>query len=437
MKKSLLVLCVLVLLLVCHSIALAEETYVSGLFTYEIRGNGTVTILDYDWSRSKGDVHVPNMLDGRIVTAIADEAFAVPVNNGYYTNSVLVTLPDTVTQIGERAFFNAPVSSINITENLRSIGRGALTTHGPVHFNIVPNQKWYAVIDNALYEKSTKTLIAITGDASFLRIPEGIKTIGAYACYNGNRSDSIMHSMGISVPATVTTIEAYAFTNASLNGEWDALPYGFTGVKRLGEGCFQNVLFHDALILPAGLTSIPAYAFQNASFFEFVILPNSITSIGDYAFSKAHTNYKLLRFHDDPFSCVKGIDWGSSSDMSERIHAIVGDNLFPTSLLTLGSYAFYRTETVFGNDPYLTFSTWNPVVKLPDELETIGEFALSSCGIGTCVVPVSVYDIHPDAFDQSVATLQIEPGSYAEAFAQENGFRYTYAVEEDLDWLLN
>lgn len=445
MKKLVCIIMMIILILTTLPASASNER-ISGLFTYEIKGNGTAIITDFDWESNFGqDVYIPNMIDGYIVTTIGQNAFSTDSTEGF--NSVVVTMPDTVTTLEERAFFLAPVSAINITQKLRTIGSGALTTREGVQFNLAPNHQWFAIIDNALYEKSTKKLIAISGTEHFLNIPEGIKTIGAYACYNGRRSED--GSMGVYIPRSVSTIEEYAFANTfSLNGEYDS-GYGLEGLKSLGEGCFQGILFHDEFVLPDGITEIPAHAFESSTASEAFILPESIEKIGAYAFH-AFSLYGT---------------WGSSSGLSEEllaelevygyssedVEAIAADGnlemflmelgmeydgsdssnpaILPSNIKEIGEYCFYTSEGIFKEG----------TVVIPSAAETIGSNAFAKCGVTNCTLPFSVTEISHDAFDRERVTLKVEQNSYAEAFAQEWGYNYQYnnAVEDDLSWLYN
>lgn len=53
----------------------AEEERQSGLYTYRVRGNGTLTITKFDWYQNKGDIYIPNMIDGYTVTEIGARHF--------------------------------------------------------------------------------------------------------------------------------------------------------------------------------------------------------------------------------------------------------------------------------------------------------------------------------------------------------------------------
>lgn len=386
--------------------AFASNSRTSGLFTYEIKGNGTAIITDFDWKGNKyQDVYIPNMIDGYTVTTIGEGAFSCDEND-FFSELVVVTIPDTVTTLEEKAFFLAPVSAINIPQNLRTIGSGALTTKSGVQFNLVPQHQWFAIIESALYEKATKKLIAISGTEDSLNIPDGIKTIGAYACYNGKRTDEYFGSMKVYVPDSVTTIGEYAFANIALSCKYGE-EYGFAGVQVLGEGCFRDVLFHRPFTLPEGIKEIPAYAFESSSITGYFTLPNSIEEIGDYAFSSFRSDYQYFR--------------------SASVEDTSNTSTLPSNLKRVGNYAFYRSNEVF----------YQGEVILPDGVEFIGIQAFADCDVTNCVLPASITEISEDAFDRESVTLQVEQDCYAEAFAQEWGYNYTYGsgVEDDLSWL--
>ena len=144
--------------------ASADDIRTSGLYTYSIKGNGTVTITKYRWASSQGDIYIPSMIDGYTVTGIGDEAFAYSKKEPYplkhVEGAVIVQLPGTITTIGEKAFFCAPVTTVNIPASVKYIGAGAFGMCPITQFSMTEKNDNFAVIDGALYNKSTKTLIA-------------------------------------------------------------------------------------------------------------------------------------------------------------------------------------------------------------------------------------------------------------------------------------
>ena len=152
----------------------------SNLYTYSIKGNGTVSIVDYDWKNSSGDIYIPSMLDGYTVTTIGEEAFAK--GKDVNKNDVMVIIPDTITMIGEKAFYNSPISAVSIPASVQSIGKAAFAYCDITQFIVDQKQPNYTTVDGVLYDKRNKALLAhpqkrdISG-----KIPEGILTISEYA----------------------------------------------------------------------------------------------------------------------------------------------------------------------------------------------------------------------------------------------------------------
>ena len=103
MKKIISVLLCMVLLagsFSCLSLTtFAEETkHKSGIYTYKIN-NGEATITKIK-KKTKGDVIIPEFIDGYHVTCIATNAFS------YRYDITSVTIPDSVKEIKPRAFMS-------------------------------------------------------------------------------------------------------------------------------------------------------------------------------------------------------------------------------------------------------------------------------------------------------------------------------------------
>ena len=98
----------------------AEDVHESGDFLYEVKGNGSATITGY--TGEQADIILPATIDGYTITAIGDEAFACEEKAG---EAITITIPETVTSIGEKAFWNRHVQMINLPDKLETIGLGA------------------------------------------------------------------------------------------------------------------------------------------------------------------------------------------------------------------------------------------------------------------------------------------------------------------------
>ena len=115
-------LLVVVMVCACWTGVLAEdverETFTSGDYKYALLDDGTVEITDYK-GKAK-ELTIPDMLDGKKVSAIGNSAF-------YSCDSLTsVSIPDSVTSIGDRAFFCCiSLTSVTIPDSVTSIGDGA------------------------------------------------------------------------------------------------------------------------------------------------------------------------------------------------------------------------------------------------------------------------------------------------------------------------
>ena len=112
-------------------------------------------------------VQIAASYDGLPVTRIGDKAFA------YAASLQSVTIPDSVTRIGDSAFFYSSVSSVTIPDSVESIGQ---------------------------YAFSYSALTGIT-------IPAGVTSIGDYAFYNCAALTSAV------IPRSVTTIGNRVFAD--------------------------------------------------------------------------------------------------------------------------------------------------------------------------------------------------------------------------------
>lgn len=401
----------LTLMLLLTGIAFADSQRQSGDFTYELLNDGTVRILKYTGNFDK-DIHIPTFIDGYEVTVIGEEAFSCEDRDFPFGHEdVIVTLPDSITTLEEKAFYHGRVKQINIPANVKVIKPGALRMASSVTYNLSKGNSKYALIDGNLYDKQKKEFLSWCG-AEEVNIPNGIKSIASYAFSFGLRNDHSIYRPGncyIVIPDSVNVIGDYAFNNVSLqNGDQYGEPLHFSGVKSIGKGAFYKTYFFVGFILPHSVTTIPEYAFahieikDDSSWKDKIVLHDQVERIDAYAFYGAACS---MRFETDEMR-------------DNRLTRL------PENLKQIGEYAFKDSGAIFAEK-----------IALNENLISVGSGAFQT-RLKEVVLPTELYGLEDDIFNDDV-TLIVEEGSYQEMYARNEGYTYTYAnpAEDDLSWL--
>lgn len=301
-----LTLAVIVLWLFWASPARAQA---AGDYEYAIL-NGTASISGYQGEG--GNVAIPSSLGGVPVAGISAFAFA---NCGSIT---ALTIPDTVTSVGEGAFLGCTaLTSLTVGVNVRDMAARAFQ-----NCTALTNVFWnaaavggFAGTDQVFANAGTaKTGIRVVfGDSvetvpHYLFFAEGafpkisgvvlgshVKTIGCYAF-------PYCQSTSLVIPDQVRIVGDGAFSN----GGFSSLSIG-RGVEEIGKSAFFSCKELTAVTLPGsvtavgsgafrfcsalsqitlreGLEEIGVAAFANCPALATVTVPKSVTSIGDKAF---------------------------------------------------------------------------------------------------------------------------------------------------------
>lgn len=251
------------------------EVYTEGLEYEDTDGRLTVTGAgDYDGD----EIVIPSRIDGTPVTAVGEGAFE------NCENITAITIPDTVTYIGSRAFAGTSIAYIAIPSSVSEIGGqifsvcGNLTEvayncdYGPsesgVFFNIPSLEKVSfggTRVPGYICLNSVNLCEVVLGDS--------VTEIG-YRAFSG-----CMNLKEINIPAKVGVIGAEAFSGSGLTSV--SLPAAMTVIA---ERTFINCTYLKEVAIPYGVSSIGYMAFYRCSSLVSVTIPDSVMSIADEAF---------------------------------------------------------------------------------------------------------------------------------------------------------
>lgn len=168
---------------------------------------------------------------------------------------VSITIPDTVTSIGENSFYGC--------ESLESVYISDITSWCNISFgNSYSNPLYYA---DYLY---------LNGELiTELVIPGGVTTISDYAF-------SCKNIVKVTIPDSIISIGNYAFYRCS-NLESITIP---NSVTIIGKNAFYYCSSLESITIPNSVTIINENAFRYCSSLTSVNIPESVTEIGQNAF---------------------------------------------------------------------------------------------------------------------------------------------------------
>lgn len=146
-------------------------------------------------------------------------------NNMFWECSSLesVTFSSSITTITDNCFQDSDIKNINIPKTITTIGTGSFVSTNSLESITVDNDSNdFCSVDGVVFSKDMKTLVAYPAakaDTTY-SIPDSVNTIREAAFYN------YLKLTELTVPASVTSIEAYSFyvdtssaqTNMYFNG---------------------------------------------------------------------------------------------------------------------------------------------------------------------------------------------------------------------------
>jgi hypothetical protein len=341
-----------------------------GTYTIKIKatGNGT-TFSDSGWSSTITYTAEAGLLytlinDGTAYSVSKGTSFATVITippiysdlpvvaiptDGFkdYTNLTSITLPDSVTSIGQSAFDGCTsLTSITIGDRVTSIGGRAFS--------------------------ACRALTSIT-------IPDSVTSIGDQTFEN------CTHLTSITIPDNVESLGSSVFNGCT------RLTSAIIGdsVTSIGGSVFYGCRDLESVTIGDSVASIGEDAFTNCSSLRSVTIPDSVTSIGKFAF------YGCSGLTDITIPFVGATKTGTANTHFGYIFGMTDYNsprTIPTSLKTV-----IITGGNIGTNAFRGCSGLTSVT-IGNSVTGIGNNAFNGCGLNRVTIGNSVMRIGDNAF---------------------------------------
>ena len=343
----------------------------------------------------------------------------------YYMDDIKsVTIPDSVTSIGESAFQGCTsLTSITIPDSVTSIGNWAF--YGCTSLTSITVGNSVTSIGYSAFRGCT-SLTSVT-------IGNSVTSIGNLAFYD---CDSLT---SITIPDSVTSIGNYAFQGCtSLTSI--TIPEGVTSI---GRDAFQDCPIKMATI-PTSLISyipknnlttviidggnnIPGYAFRDCRSLTSVTIGNSVTSIGNYAF-QACISLTSVHITDIAKWCNISFDdlYANPLHYAHNLYLngqLVTELVIPDSVTSIEDGAFRGCTSLTS-------------ITIPDSVKSIGNSAFPGCtSLRSVTIGNSVTSIGNSAFYGCTSLMNITIGNSVtriENYAFHNCYRLIEVINHSI-----
>jgi len=310
--------------------------------TWRVTGSG----------KESGELVVPSVYRGKLVTAVADYAFSGD------SSVTKITLPSSILTIGECSFEGCEnLTEIVLSDGIDSLGNEcfkncvALTTIS---------------IPESLEEIPYRAFAGCTSLKSIV-IGKSVTEIGRYAFSGCSALTSITFN------DLLTSTGQYAFFQCTALEEV-TFP---SNIKTIDESTFRGCTKLKTINFSDGLEEIASYAFYKCPSIESVVIPDSVTSIGKGAF----------------YDCTSLTDITLSKNLTYMGEGAFNSTAVANAAQSSGEKQFYVGKWLVTN-----FDTTGESVEIKDDTIGIASYAFTQSKLFSVVIPASVKYVNNYAF---------------------------------------
>lgn len=195
------------------------------------------------------------------------------------------------------------------------------------------------------------------------------------------------------------------------------LPFGIT---KIGESAFEWCSL-ESIVIPEGVTKIDKFAFICCHNLQKIVIPKSVEEIGVGAFRHCENLVEIslpkkVKIGATAFQrCNKLADEEGFVIINSTLYDYVGKRkkvIIPQNVTTIGNWALGESDIT--------------EVTIPKSVKTIEDDAFIFCNKLTKIhIPENVTTIGESAFEEcEKLTVYAPAGSYAESYAKENNIPF-------------